>query len=189
MSFSNYLMALRLRRLTPAPAVELGWLDFPEANGISRIVDQPVFGWWQLAPPQQWVGVAHVAGCQIIPGATYELTPTQSIFCGYAPIGPITTTAKPAGKDWGDLVGPFNGTEWPAPDGFANVNDVMAVLAYIRGTGITPDFTVVNVQAQSSNDPCLNDFVNVADLFGIVRAVGGELYPFTTDPTQCPPCP
>ncbi len=173
---------IRIDRISPSPAVSVGYLTNPDANGFAEIVPDPQF---LLIPP---LTLIHVSGCEITPGSTYELCQTMgSTWCGVG--ATLSTVPKPTGKDWGDLVGPFNGTDWPAPDGLANVNDVLAVVAYIRGTGILPHFSVVNVQAISSNDPCLNDFVNVGDLFAIVRAVGGAAYPFTTDPTQCPPCP
>jgi len=163
----------------------MGWLDFPDTEGNVSIVPQPVFGYWPISIAGKTL---HISGCDVMPGAIYEIAPTQGFNNGWFPIS-VLTVPKPADKDWGDLVGPFNGTAWPAPDGLANVNDVLAVLAFIRQAPGAPDFTVVNVQAQSANDPCLNDFVNVGDLFAIVKAVGGAAYPFTTDPTQCPPCP
>ncbi len=92
-------------------------------------------------------------------------------------------------KLWGDLVGTNNDLDWTPPNQFTNVNDVLAILAYITNATIKPTFQQANLQAISSTDPCINAFVNTADVLAGVKAVAGDPYPFTTDPASCPVCP
>ena len=103
----------------------------------------------------------------------------------------VSTIAEPVLnlKQWGDVAGVNNGSQWTPPNQFTNVNDILAVLAYISNAAVKPEFQRVNLQAVSSNDPCLNAFVNTADVLILVKAVAGDAYPFTTNPANCPVCP
>ena len=92
-------------------------------------------------------------------------------------------------KYWGDTVGVNDGTEWTAPDRLTNINDVLAILAYISGQANGPKFQTVNIMGTSTQNPCLNGFVNTVDVFLVVLALGGDPYPFTNDFADCPPCP
>ena len=169
------------------------WVQTPVQAGANQYTAtcgaNPVFRVWTEP-------VVNVGDCEIIPVADY------TIFAN-AP-GPIEnptpltvpTILLPAlnGKQWGDTVGINNGMEWTPPNGFTNVNDVLGILAYINGAANRPQFTVVNLQAISSADSCLNAFVNTADVQISVRAISGDSYgpPSTgkiTDPAACPGCP
>jgi hypothetical protein len=155
----------------------------PNAEGIAKCVSAPVFRVWNES------GV-HVGDCAIVPAAVYEIRETTDGEFFSPPLS-VSTTPEPTlnGKKWGDVAGVNDGTRWTPPNLFTNVNDILAVLAYITGAAIKPEFVRVNLQSVSSNDPCLNAFVNTADVLILVKAVNGDAYPFTTNPVSCPVCP
>ena len=157
------------------------WVGVPDAGGRARCNAAPVVRIWNES-------VVHIGDCKIVPVATYEIRRTSDQVIFSTPLT-VNTAGQPQGKFWGDVVGQFIGTEWTAPNGFANVNDVFALVARINGATNAATFETCNVQAVSSDDPCLNAFVNVGDVFAIVRAVAGNTYPFTANPATCPVCP
>ncbi len=140
--------------------------------------------------------VVHLGDCEIIPTSTYTVLVNAS--------GPLEnpnglvrhTIDMPTfnSKVWGDTVGVNSGTEWTAPNRFTSVQDVLAILAFINGSAIRPEFTAANLQAVSAPDSCLNAFINVADLLICNQAISGANYgaPATgkiTNTTSCPVCP
>lgn len=157
------------------------WVDVPNAMRNAKCVSAPVFRLW----PEL---VVHVGDCEIVPVASYEIVATLEGVVFSAPYA-VSTIAQPTGKFWGDVVGVNDGTKWTPPNGFTNVNDIQAILAYIQGFAIVPAFQAVNLEAISSDDPCLNNLVNTADVLIAVKAAQGDAYPFTTDPASCPICP
>lgn len=181
-------MAFRIDKMTPPTGS--CWAGPPDAFGHSRC---------QSAPHDQvWPETVHVGDCEIVPDAEYH------VFVARGPLFPcnedlivnpvplvVHTIAEPIMnlKKWGDVAGFNNGLEWTPPNLFTNVNDILAVLAYISNAAIKPTFQMVNLQAVSSADPCLNAFVNTADVLMVVKAAAGDAYPFTTDPANCPACP
>ncbi len=176
---------------TSAPAGSC-WVQAPVAAGAhintARCDLLPVFRVWSEP-------VIHVGDCEIIPVADYEVTATAD-GVAFSPALPLGTIPIPSLnlKLWGDIVGSNNGVEWTPPNQFTNVQDVLAIQAYISGAAITPPFTVANLQAISSADSCLNAFVNTADVLISVRAIAGDAYgpPATTkitNPVLCPICP
>ncbi len=173
--------AIRVDKTT-AP-VGTCWAAAPDVLGSAKCVSAPVFRVWSEP-------VVHVGDCEITPVATYEIRATAD---GATFTGPLTVSTIPLpalnAKLWGDLVGTNNGLEWTPPNQFTNVNDVLAILAHISGAAIKPTFQQANLQAISSLDPCLNAFVNTADVLAAVKAVAGDPYPFTTNPLNCPACP
>lgn len=176
-------LAYQLRLVSP-PAGMVGWISAPNASGLSSIVSSPVFRNWSEP-------VVHVGDCGIFPVAEYDLrcTGTGTIF---SPPLSLFTIAQPTPKFWGDTVGSFGNVvagQWDPPNGVVNVNDYVAALQKFLGVATAPHLTVVDVQAVSSTDPCLNKAANIADVFLLIKAFQGNLYPFVTDPAQCPPCP
>jgi len=159
------------------------WVAAPNAMANAQCVSGPVFRQW----PETTV---FVGDCEIVPVAVYEIRATSDNVVFSAPLV-VSTIAEPVlnFKKWGDVVGFNNGMEWTPPNRFTNVQDVVAVLANIQGVANRPAFQAVNLEAISSADPCLNDFVNTADVFIIVKAAAGDMYPFTTNPVTCPVCP
>lgn len=168
------------------------WVQSPVQSGFDQYTARcdaaPVFRVWNEP-------VVHVGDCEIIPVADYDITTTAdgSVFSPSLAIGTIPVPSLNA-KLWGDLVGGNNGVEWTPPNQFTNVQDVLAILAFIGAAPIQPQFTAANLQAISSVDSCLNAFINTSDVLIAVRAVAGDSYgPPTTskllDPTLCPVCP
>ena len=154
----------------------------PDSQGNSQCLPLPTFRVWSEP-------VVTVGDCMISPVANFEVRSTFEDVAFAAPLA-LQTINLPSSNNklWGDLAGINNGSVWTPPNLFTNVNDILAVLAYISGAAIAPDFERANLQAVSSNDPCLNAVVNAADVFILVRAVIGDPYPFTTDPLSCPLC-
>lgn len=151
----------------------------------ARIQPTPVLRLW----PE---GVVHVGDCEVFPVSQYRISATE-----FPPSGPFVSPAfdvgtirKPLGKSWGDVVGGATLAGWTPPNGITNVSDVQSVLFRIQSTP-KPLFAAANLEAISSTDPCLNPFVNTADVLIVVKAANGEPYPFSTDPFTniCPVCP
>jgi len=176
---------------TSAPAGSC-WVQAPVAAGAhintARCDANPVFRVWSEP-------VIHVGDCEIIPVADYQVSATSDgvAFSSALPIGTIPVPSLNS-KLWGDTVGSNNGVEWTPPNQFTNVQDVLAIQAYISAAAVIPLFTVANLQAISSGDSCLNAFINTADVLIVVRAAAGDAYslPATTkitDPALCPVCP
>jgi len=159
------------------------WVDAPDAMGNSKCVAAPVFRVWTES-------VSHVGDCEIMPVATYEVRASADGTVFSPPLA-LSTIPLPAlnTKLWGDVAGINDGSQWTAPNQFTNVQDVVALLAYITNAAVKPEFQRANLEAVSAADPCLNNFVNTADVFIVVQAVAGGAYPFTTNPATCPVCP
>ena len=173
-------VAIKVTRVAP-PFGDVGWVGVPDSRGLAGLKTSPVM--------RVWTDMAvHVGDCAIIPNATYELRTTTDGGVFSQPFV-VSTVAKPAGKDWGDTVGVLAQGAWTPPNGFANVQDVVAVLHNIQALPGAPHASVVDLQAISSSDPCLNRIVNTADVLIEVRAVAGNAYPFTANPAACTPCP
>lgn len=159
------------------------WVDAPDGLGNSKCVSAPVFRVWSEA-------VVHVGDCEIMPVASYEVRASAEGTVFSPPLA-LATIPVPTlnGKLWGDLAGVNDGSQWTAPNQFANVQDILAVMAYITNATIKPEFQRANLQAISAVDSCLNNFVNTADVLMAVQAVAGGAYPFATNPATCPVCP
>lgn len=176
-----YLGAFRVEKTTlPTGGC---WVGTPDANGNARCGTAPVFRLWDEP-------VVSVGDCEIVPAATYTIRATADGAVFTDPLM-VKTTPTPSSNNklWGDVAGAISFGEWSQPDGFANVQDILAVLAYITSAAVKPTFQQANLQSISSVDPCLNNFVNTADVLILVKAVAGDAYPFTTDPANCPVCP
>jgi len=156
----------------------IGWVGPPNAQGRAQVFAS-------MPPPRVWTETTvHLGDCEITPVSVFEIEGTQEGTVFSEPLI-IATAGQPQGKSWGDAVGVNNGVEWTPPNGLANVQDVVGVLAYIQGNAIRPEFEAVNLEAVSAADACLNNLVNTADLFIMVKAVAGDPYPFTTNPALC----
>lgn len=176
------VVAFRVDRTVPAPALTVGWVGAPDAAGLAQIVPQPVTRVWAEA-------VVHAGDCEIGPVATYAILASSDGGGSFTAALAVSTVGQPVPKAWGDTVGEIQFGAWTAPNGVVNVNDFIAALQKFQATATAPHITVVDVQAVSSTDPCLNRLANVADIFLLIKAFQGGAYPFTTDPTTCPPCP
>jgi hypothetical protein len=169
------------------------WVQAPSALpgdlNTAKCDAAPVFRTWSEP-------VVHVGDCEIVPNSDYTVF-TNIPGPVEVPTGLAIKTAEVASlntKVWADSVGSFNGVEWTPPNRFTNVQDVLSILARISNAVGAPQFTVVNLQAVSAPDSCLNAFVNTADVLIAVRGVAGDRYgaPDTgkvTNTTLCPVCP
>ena len=114
------------------------------------------------------------------------------IAAGALPIDPlsIVTIEQPGGgKFWGDTVGFFTGTEWTAPQGIVNIDDVTAVNKTFQAAFGAPHVSVSDVEPQF-----INRVVNFNDVFAVISAFQANPYPFgcPADPCQdklVNPCP
>jgi len=126
--------------LNPAAVGFVGWVGAPAvaAGSTSRVVADPVYRHW-VEP------VIHVGDCEIIPGAVYEIRSTVDGLTFSAPVV-VATAAKPSGgKEWGDIVGVNDGTQWTPPNGVANIQDVLAIRNFISGYVPIPTAQRVNL--------------------------------------------
>lgn len=179
---SRTAVAFRVDKVT-APGHSC-WVGPPNTLGNSKCLDQPTFRAWPEA-------VVHVGDCEIAPVGDYEIRAVASdstVNPFYLRVETIRTPVRNA-KAWGDLVGKNNGAEWTPPDRLANVFDMMAVLSFVSGSPVRPTFQAANVMGVSTDNPCLNEYVNTVDVYLLVLALSGQPYPFTTDFVACPPCP
>ena len=165
---------------------------FPGSTGILGWVGEPVEapeepGLWIAGledaafTSTSWPAVVHLRDCKIIPAATYEI---RALVGGDPPVlsGPLVapTTPDPMPKHWGDVVGPMAGGAWTGPDGFVNMDDVMAAVRKFLHDPTAPHLTWVDV------DPDLPDAIlDFTDIMRIVQGFKGEEYPFP-DPASCP---
>ncbi len=165
----------------PGALGTVGWLDTPVDLGcpgnctgemVSRLVDAPVYRLWAEA-------VVHVSDCEVVPAASYNILATQDAVVFSSPLS-AQTTPHPLGKDWGDVTAGFNGISWEQPDGFANVNDVLAVLATITGAAGAPSRTWTDLHNETPNY-----IVNVGDVQQAVFGAAGNLYSYSA-PANCP---
>ncbi len=173
-------VAFRLVKTT-APGV-IRWVGAPDVNGLAPVTAAPVVRIWSEP-------VVHVGDCPIVPDAAYELRASSDGGTSLSPPLVVNTIARPEPKFWGDTVGSFDGLQWSAPNGIVNTNDFIAALQKFQNLPTAPHVSVVDIQSVSSIDPCLNRITNIADVFLLIQAFQGNMYPFTTNPAACPPCP
>ncbi len=159
------------------------WVSAPNSSGRAQCVNNPVFRVWSEP-------VLHVGDCEIVPASTYQIAAASSSLTFSTSLTVMTAPIPTVnGKLWGDVAGAMNASGWTPPDRMTNLHDVLAVVSFINSAPPTLSFEAVNLQSQSSNDPCLNSYVNVADVLIIVEAVRGTPFPFGVNPVNCPPCP
>lgn len=165
----------------PGTLGTVGWLDAPAdlscpgactGELVSRIVDSPVYRLW-LEP------VVHISDCEVVPAATYHILATQNGVLFSSPLIAQTTPA-PFTKHWGDVSGLFNGVSWNEPDGFANVNDVLAVVSTVAGAAGAPPRSWTDLHPETPNY-----LVNVADVQQAVFGAIGYVYSYVA-PSGCP---
>ena len=165
----------------------LGWVGDPSALPVEPA--QPgVFTALvvnEMPESRAWTEeTVHIGDCEIAPDQTYAISVTVD---GVNFSNPFIagTIAKPQGKSWGDVTGSFDGTAWPGPDRLVNVDDVVAVLAFLK-LDTAPDVTAVDLAAEVPNV-----LVNATDLLLVLQAFGGKTYPplaFANQgsPADCP---
>ena len=160
----------------PSSLGVIGWVGEPEelAPGLSvaRVVDAPVYREWTES-------VIHVADCEIVPAAAYEIRATAEGMVFSDPLE-VSTVMEPMPKYWADVVGEFSGTVWSGPNGEVNMNDVTAAVQKFQQLPTAPPLTWVDLDAEAPNG-----VLNFTDIMRIVQGFKGEPYPFS-DPAACP---
>ena len=166
-----------------ATAIVSGWVGVPDANGIASLEPNPVTRVWTEP-------VVYVTGCEITPVAEFELRASTDEGATFSPPAALQTTPQPGdGKFWGDIVGPFNGIAWPAPNGVTNIDDAFAVIQTWKGKDGAPELPRSDVEPQQ-----INRVINFNDVLFVIFAFQGDTYPFgcPDDPCQdniANPCP
>ncbi|MBI4717014.1 MAG: hypothetical protein HY763_04360 [Planctomycetes bacterium] len=180
------VVALRIDKVS-APTGG-GWVGVPDAAGLAPVVSAPVLRVWSEP-------VVHVGDCAVVPVASYEVRTSEDGGSAFSAPLAVDTIAQPGPKFWGDTVGQFGTITpdvWDPPNGVVNVNDFLAGLEKFQNPATTRvHLTVVDVvgAGQPGFEACLNRSANIADVFNLIKAFQGSVYPFTTDPPSCPPCP
>jgi len=139
---------------------------YVDADGL--LVADPVY---QL--PDEW-GTIIVQGPDIVPSSTYNVVAECGTYV--SPVGSASTAL------WGDIVGPFDGTEWTAPDGRVDVLDMTAVVEGFEHHAHAPE------EWRTDLWPCTpDDRIDVMDMTMVTDAFQGVGY---FESTGCPvPCP
>ena len=150
----------------------LGWVGQPGENDVARFVGEPFFS-------TDWPTVVHVADCEVVPVATYEIRATASGNTFAQPLE-VSTIAEPTPKKWADVVGSFLGAQWEPPNGVVNMDDVMAAVQKFQQLPSAPPMSYVDV-----DDQVPNMVLNMTDIQQIVAGFKGEPYPFH-NPVDCP---
>ena len=121
----------------------------------------------------------------------------RSVTCAAIAVRPsatrIDTIARPEGKFWGDVVGGYDGSEWTAPNGLVNVDDVVAFINYKTGKP-APHLTAIELAGGPPS--FVNFYLNVTDLGMILLGFRAapypplpfvlDGYPESMDLTNCP---
>jgi len=170
----------------PVEPVVLGWVgdpiddpgESPPGTVTARVVDP-------MPAPRAWTeSTIHVGDCEIAPVQTYALScTTDGVVFSERLV--LATIDKPSGKNWADVVGSFDGTEWSPSNYLVNVDDVLAWVKYVT-LKPAPHITVVDLDGERPNF-----VINATDLQFILAAFLGKPYPppsFANQgtPADCP---
>ena len=159
-----------------SPPLLLGWVGDPVAAGgdappgtliASVVTVDPGFRVWSEP-------LVHITDCEIAPGRVYRVAVENCDTPGLFASLDMRTTPKPVGKDWGDIVGNFDGVSWSAPNGLVGVDDVLAMIKFLT-LKPAPHITVVDLVGPAPT--FVNTDVTATDLLILLRAFMGELYP------------
>jgi len=153
----------------------------PCANDfLARVVSAPVFRVW----PEE---VVHVADCEIVPQATYELRTSDDGVSFVAPVE-FATISKPIDRHHGDIVGVFIGV-FLAPNGVVNVTDLQALLFCLQELPNAPHRTWCDLHGLGIGSPP-NYIANVSDVQQILKGAEGLTFlasnPDNRNPSDCP---
>ena len=122
----------------------------------------------------------HVTGCPIEPTSEYEVRAVGGATESAAL--PVPTALQPGGgKFWGDAVGTFDGVEWTAAQGTANINDALAAIATFQCGQVvapTPGSNCAHLSIADIEPGNINTVVNFADVLIFIKAFQGDMYPF-----------
>lgn len=175
-------------------------------NDVHLLVSEPY-----RKVSDDWPDVVHVADCEIVPIATYEVRAVNVDTLVESDALDVRTVDKPD-RWWADCIGPLDDhctgnwapctgdgdcptgetciEQWPPPDGFTNFHDATAaVFAFQQIPGITlPAIMWSDLHGNDAGDASVdppNYVVNFADIANIIAAFQGRPYPYS-DPGDCP---
>ena len=122
----------------------------------------------------------HVTGCPIEPTSVYGVQSVEGVVV--SAVLPVATSLQPGGgKFWGDAVGIFDGVEWTAAQGIANINDALAAIATFQCGQVvapTPGSNCAHLSIADIEPGNINTVVNFADVLIFIKAFQGDMYPF-----------
>lgn len=153
------------------------WVGEPDADGIAHAVafdDR----WVSNMDGGDWPEIVHVAGCPIVPVATYDIIAMNS--AGEAAPLELPTIFRPGSKFWADCVGQYDGTKWTPPQGTTNIDDAVAAIKTWQRAGSEAHLSWVDV-----DDEQVNHIMNINDVFMIIQGLKGLPYPYSC-PENCP---
>lgn len=154
------------------------WVGEPHPDGTAHAVTFDDRWVSNMNGGGDWPEIVHVAGCPVVPVATYDIVATN--FVGDAAPLELPTTPKPGAKFWADCVGFYNGVAWTPPQGATNIDDAVAAIKTFQSSGAEAPISWVDVE-----DEQVNHIVNINDVFTIIRAFQGLPYPYSC-PENCP---
>ncbi len=161
--------------------VVLGWIGDPFRAG-GDAPPEPAPAVW-LAPVVSvdpgfriWTEtLVHITDCEVAPALVYSIDVEGFDSPGLFESLVMRTTPKPQGKEWGDLVGNFNGTIWSAPNNLVNVDDVNSMIKFLSLSTTAAHITVVDMVG--SAPLYVNTDANASDLQEILKAFKGVDFP------------
>lgn len=121
----------------------------------------------------------HVADCEIVPAAEYEVRATGGFDLFSDPFVALTAD-QPLPKFWADVVGANFFGIWDGPDGIVNFGDVQAAILVFKQDENAPPRTWTDIAPQEPNFT-----TNIEDAFLVIKVFQGDPYPWS-DPDQCP---
>jgi hypothetical protein len=174
------------------------WVGEPSVSTCVPLADcsgQWFAGLGDTAVFRVWTeDTVHLAGCEIVPVAEYEIRATADGVWFTDPLT-IGTIAKPQ-VHYGDCVGPVTAGQFTPPDGFTSVVDVQAYLIAYQGGATSPHTTWVDLHGAVVGSACASgdcvvpqQILNVGDLQTIKFAFLGQTYvetPGHENPGDCP---
>ncbi|MBI1827394.1 MAG: PQQ-dependent sugar dehydrogenase, partial [Planctomycetes bacterium] len=139
-------------------------------NNIAYLVDTRAEA--AVLTADEWGGVVYVSGIDIAPSVTYGLQAD----CGGPAFPSLTQAVQISTPMWGDVSGAPNG----APDGFANIVDVAAVVDGFKQIPTAKPLTTLDLFG------CVpNQRIDVTDVAGAVDAFKGRSYRDSLCPGPC----
>ena len=160
-----------------SPPVVLGFILDPKfaggdapPNTVIAAVDpvDPGFRVWNEP-------LVHIVDCEVAPSRVYRVEVESPALPGVFAALDIRTSPTPEGKDWGDIVGSFDGTTWSAGNLLVGVDDVSAIIKFLT---LKPAPHVTVCEMLSAVGPTyVNMDVSADELGQVIRCFQGELYP------------